>query len=73
MISAIIYTFNVKLHRDLKQEAKTSGVSVRYHNVIYRLQKDLKEEISQQLPMIEVEEEIGIILSDVTFNYSEIC
>lgn len=59
MFLAIIYTFNVKLHRDLKEEAKAAGVSVRYHNVIYRLQKDLKEEISQQLPVIEVEEEIG--------------
>lgn len=57
--SAIVYCFNTKVLGGLKQEASKQNISVRFHNVIYRLIDDLKDEINKNLPMISVEEEIG--------------
>jgi translation initiation factor IF-2 len=58
-LSAIIYCFNVEIPDKVEELAKSNKVSVRSHNVIYKLMDDLKKEISSQLPLRNVEEILG--------------
>ncbi|XP_060648590.1 translation initiation factor IF-2, mitochondrial isoform X1 [Drosophila nasuta] len=53
--NAIIYAFSV----ETPQPKFTKGVTVKSCNVIYRLIDDLKEQLSSQLPAVEVEESLG--------------
>nr|XP_034177879.1 translation initiation factor IF-2, mitochondrial [Osmia lignaria]XP_034177880.1 translation initiation factor IF-2, mitochondrial [Osmia lignaria]XP_034177881.1 translation initiation factor IF-2, mitochondrial [Osmia lignaria] len=57
--NAIIYGFNVNIHKKLENEIKQKGISLRFYNVVYKLFDDLKEEINNILPEVEVEEVIG--------------
>ncbi|KAK4306798.1 hypothetical protein Pmani_021406 [Petrolisthes manimaculis] len=54
-----IYTFNTSVPKDVHQLAKVKGVPIREHNVIYHLVDRLKQEISDNLPLLDVEEIIG--------------
>jgi hypothetical protein len=58
-LSAIIYSFNVEIPDNVEELAKSNKVSVRSHNVIYKLVDDLKKEISSRLPLRSVEEILG--------------
>jgi translation initiation factor IF-2 len=58
-LSAIIYCFNVQVPVKVGELAKSCKISIRLHNVIYKLVDDLKKEISSQLPLKEVEELLG--------------
>lgn len=56
---AIIYCFNVQVPDRIKELAESHKISVRSHNVIYKLIDDLKKEISSQLPLKDVDEILG--------------
>lgn len=43
----------------VEELAKSNKVSIRSHNVIYKLVDDLKKEISSRLPLKDVEEVLG--------------
>lgn len=58
-IAAIIYSFNTNVLKDAEDKARSSSVTIKKHNVIYKLIDDLKEEIEKKLPSIEVEENLG--------------
>lgn len=57
--NAIIYAFNVECPPSLAVEAKNKAVSVKRHNVIYKLIDDLKEEITSKIPVRQEEEVLG--------------
>ncbi|CAH2094258.1 unnamed protein product [Euphydryas editha] len=56
---AIIYAFNVECPPALAVEARNSGVTVKRHNVIYKLVDDVKEELSARVPLTQDEELLG--------------
>ena len=56
---AIIYCFNVQVPDKIKELAESHKISVRSHNVIYKLVDDLKKEISSKLPLKDVEDILG--------------
>lgn len=56
---AIIYTFNTDILQDAKEEMKKEEVSIRTHNIIYKLVDDLKDEMSKLLPPLDEEEVLG--------------
>lgn len=67
----IIYTFNVNCSKQLQDQAKNLGVSIKLHNVIYKLIDDVKEELNKRLPPKEVEEELGKATVLKQFDISE--
>ncbi|XP_050532177.1 translation initiation factor IF-2, mitochondrial isoform X2 [Daktulosphaira vitifoliae] len=56
---AIIYAFNVETLRDAFEIAKQTGITIKQHNIIYKLIDDIKEEINNCLPPISVEDVQG--------------
>lgn len=56
---AIIYGFNVNAIKTIKEMADAKGVSLRFYNVVYKLIDNIKEEIHNALPEVDVEEIIG--------------
>lgn len=52
--NSIIYAFNIG-----SMKKKLVGVDVREYNVIYRLFENLRDEINNRLPEVEVEEVVG--------------
>lgn len=56
---ALIYAFNIGCPPQIQELAKTLGVIIKYHNVIYKLVDDVKEEINQRLPQKQVDDIIG--------------
>lgn len=58
--NTVIYGFNVKLaNQKILVNAKREGVNLKLFNVIYHLVDDLKARISEKLPELEQEVEIG--------------
>lgn len=57
---AIIYAFNVGSLKDAEESAKQSGITIKQHNIIYKLVDDIKEEMNNCLPPVEVEDVQGI-------------
>lgn len=57
--NGVIYAFNVTCPERVKDIAKEANVSVKHHNVIYRLVDDVKSEINSRLPEKEVEDVVG--------------
>jgi translation initiation factor IF-2 len=49
----------VEIPDQVEELVKSNSVSVRSHNVIYKLVDDLKKEISSRLPLRDVEEVLG--------------
>ncbi|CAD1469252.1 unnamed protein product, partial [Heterotrigona itama] len=56
---AIIYGFNVNAIKTIKEMADAKGVSLRFYNVVYKLIDNIKEEIHNVLPEVDIEEIIG--------------
>lgn len=56
---AIIYAFNTGILKDAEDKARQNGITIKKHNVIYKLIDDLKEEMEKILPTVEVEERLG--------------
>lgn len=59
IFKAIIYGFNVNAIKTIKEMADAKGVSLRFYNVVYQLIDNIKEEIHNVLPEVDVEEIIG--------------
>lgn len=59
-ISAIVYAFNIGTLKDAEEDAKQNNVTIKKHNVIYTLIDDIKEEMDNCLPPVEVEDIQGI-------------
>lgn len=58
--NSVIYGFNVKLaNQSLFTQARKEGLEIKMFNVIYNLFDDLKRRLSEKIPEIEKEEEIG--------------
>ena len=57
--AGIVYGFNVDCPETVKKLARSKGVSVRAHNIIYKLMDDIREELTSRLPPKVVEEVIG--------------
>jgi translation initiation factor IF-2 len=55
----IIYAFNVNVPKKVKEVAAQKGVKIKPHNIIYKLVDDIKEEVTQRLPIVKVEESVG--------------
>ncbi|XP_059478002.1 translation initiation factor IF-2, mitochondrial [Neocloeon triangulifer] len=55
----MIYTFNLKTPPRLMDLARQKSVSVKPHNVIYKLVDDIKDEVSSRLPLKKVEDSVG--------------
>ncbi|KAG6442547.1 hypothetical protein O3G_MSEX002418 [Manduca sexta] len=56
---ALIYAFNVECAAPLAADAKSKGILVKLHNVIYKLVDDVKDELSLRIPTRQEEEDIG--------------
>jgi translation initiation factor IF-2 len=56
---AIIYGFNTKITKEAKQEAKKHGVEIYVHKIIYKVQDDLLEKMSNLLPTVYEERSLG--------------
>lgn len=57
--NAILYTFNSGIHNEAKEELNSQSVTLKNHNVIYKLVDDLKDEMSKLLPLLDQEEILG--------------
>lgn len=55
----IVYGFNVEVPSRVAQLAKSRGVVVKSHNVIYKLIDDLRQRLTERLPPLQVEEVVG--------------
>ncbi|GAV07598.1 hypothetical protein RvY_17415 [Ramazzottius varieornatus] len=56
---AVIYAFNVRCPEDVKKLAKETKTEIKTFNIIYRLVEDLKVQLTERLPLAEIEEIIG--------------
>ncbi|OWF46031.1 translation initiation factor IF-2, mitochondrial-like [Mizuhopecten yessoensis] len=54
-----IYAFNVKVPSDISKLAKAKGITIREHNVIYKMIDDIKDTMVSRIPQEEVEDVIG--------------
>ncbi|CAH1126569.1 unnamed protein product [Ceutorhynchus assimilis] len=57
--NCVIYAFNVPLPSNIRPLIVENGVTLKEHNVIYKLIEDFKNEINSRLPKKEVEEILG--------------
>ncbi|XP_076762732.1 mitochondrial translation initiation factor 2 isoform X2 [Xylocopa sonorina] len=57
--NAIIYGFNIRRNKTIEGKAKKKGVTLRFHNIVYKLIEDIKEKIDKVLPEIDVEKILG--------------
>ncbi|XP_065446859.1 translation initiation factor IF-2, mitochondrial isoform X2 [Chrysemys picta bellii] len=55
----VIYGFNVNANKSIQQLAAKKGIKIKFHNIIYHLIDDLKDELSSKLPLSVVEHIIG--------------
>lgn len=61
-ILAIVYAFNVDTLRDAMEMSKQNSITIKQHNIIYKLIDDIREEMNNCLPPVEVEDVQGIWL-----------
>lgn len=59
IFKGIVYGFNVQVPSKVAQLAKSKGVIIKSHNVIYKLIDDIKKQLTERLPPLQVEETIG--------------
>ncbi|OAD60395.1 Translation initiation factor IF-2, mitochondrial [Eufriesea mexicana] len=59
IFNAIIYGFNVNANKKIEEEASKKGLSLRFYNVIYKLIDNIKEEIFEVLPQVDIKEITG--------------
>lgn len=58
--NTVIYGFNVKaIDQQIMLDAKRSGVPLKLYNVIYHLIDDLKQRLSDKIPELLVDKELG--------------
>ncbi|RZC40071.1 translation initiation factor IF-2, mitochondrial, partial [Asbolus verrucosus] len=56
---ALIYAFNINCPPHIQELAENEGVTIKFHNIIYKFVDDVKEELNKRLPEKETEEVIG--------------
>lgn len=61
-ISAIVYAFNVSTLKDAEESARQNKITIKQHNIIYRLIDDIREEMNNSLPPVEVEDVQGNLI-----------
>ncbi|XP_069118591.1 LOW QUALITY PROTEIN: translation initiation factor IF-2, mitochondrial-like [Argopecten irradians] len=54
-----IYAFNVNVPQDMRKLATAKDISIREHNVIYKMIDDIKDTMISRIPPEEVEDVIG--------------
>ena len=54
-----IYTFNSNISDAIRKQASMSGVAIKEFNIIYKLVDDLREELSQKMPPVDVDYQVG--------------
>ena len=59
LITGVVYGFNIQCSEAVQKLARSKGVSVRFHNIIYKLMDDVREELTSRLPPRVVEEVVG--------------
>ncbi len=58
-VSGVVYCFNVDVTKSVQQSAEAKGIELHFHNIIYKLFDDIKEELTKRLPTITVDEVVG--------------
>jgi len=69
---AAIIGFNVRAHKEAREEAERTGTEIRYYNVIYNLVDDVKQAMSGLLPPTLRETMLGNAQILEVFNISKI-
>ncbi|KAF5280326.1 hypothetical protein FQR65_LT03135 [Abscondita terminalis] len=66
----VIYAFNVACSTNIQEKANSEGVTVKHHNIIYKLVDSIKQDINELLPPREVDEIIGeaVVLQQFFIN-----
>ena len=59
LAAGIVYGFNVTCPEAVTKLAKSTGVAIKRHNIIYRLLEDLRKELTLRLPALQVEQVLG--------------
>jgi translation initiation factor IF-2 len=69
---AVIIGFNVRAHKEARDQAETQGIEIRYYNIIYNLVDDVKAAMSGLLPPTLRETMLGNALILEIFNISKV-
>jgi translation initiation factor IF-2 len=69
---AAIIGFNVRAHKEAREEAEKAGVEIRYYNIIYDLVDDVKKAMSGLLAPTLRETTLGTALILEIFNVSKV-
>jgi len=59
----VVYAFNVGTLKDAEENAKQNNIVIKQHNVIYKLIDDIKEDINNCLPPVEIEDIQGTCIN----------
>jgi translation initiation factor IF-2 len=70
--NAAVIGFNVRAHKEAREEAERSGIEIRYYNIIYNLVDDVKAAMSGLLAPTLRETMLGNALILEVFNISKI-
>lgn len=57
--NALIYGFNISRNKMIEEMANKKGVTLRFHNIVYKLIDDIKDQIYRVLPEVDTEEILG--------------
>jgi translation initiation factor IF-2 len=69
---AVIIGFNVRAHKEARDQAERDGVEIRYYNIIYNLVDDVKAAMSGMLPPTLRETMLGNAQIQEVFNISKV-
>ena len=72
----IIYAFNVKAPEAVRRLAEAKKVTIRNHNIIYKLYDDLKVELNNRIPITTEMEIIGqwhaVFFDILAYNFTDV-
>lgn len=69
--AGIILAFNVPVTNAVSDEATTKGITIRKHNIIYKLVDDVKDLLTARLPATLVEKTVGEAAVQKVFQVTE--
>ena len=69
---AVMIGFNVRAHKEARNQAEQNGTEIRYYNIIYNLVDDVKAAMSGLLSPLLREEMLGNALILEVFNISKV-
>src|SRR5206468_6055883 len=70
--NAAVIGFNVRAHKEAREEAERSGIEIRYYNIIYNLVDDVKAAMSGLLAPTLREERLGEAQVKEVVNVSKV-